>query len=92
MERYKARLEVKGYSQECIDYDEVFALVANLETIRVLISLASQNKWRIYQMDVKSSFLNVYIEEEVYIDQPIGYMLSKGRKRKLCSLRNLYIA
>ena len=63
MERYKARRVVKGYSQEGIDYDEVFALVASLETIRLLISLASQNKWRIYQMDVKSSFLNVYIEE-----------------------------
>ena len=63
VERYKARLVVKGYSQEGIDYVEVFAPVANLETIRLLISLASQNKWIIYQMDVKYSFLNVYIEE-----------------------------
>ena len=63
VERYKATLVVKGYSQEGIDYDEVFAPVANLETIRLLISLASQNKWIIYQMDVKYSFLNVYIEE-----------------------------
>jgi len=54
---------VKGNSQEGIDYDKVFAPVAHLETIRLLISLAAQNRWGIYQIDVKSSFLNVYIEE-----------------------------
>ena len=59
VERYKARLAVEGYSQEGIDYDEVLAPIAHLETIYLLISLAAQNKWRIYQMDVKSSFLNV---------------------------------
>ena len=59
VERYNARLAVEGYSQEGIDYDEVFALIAHSETIYVLLSLAAQNKWRIYQMEVKSSFLNV---------------------------------
>ena len=59
VERYKARLAVEGYSQEGIDYDEVLAPIVHLETIYLLISLAAQNKWRIYQMDVKSSFLNV---------------------------------
>ena len=69
IERYKARLVAKGYSQRAgIDYDEVFAPVAHLETIRLIISLASQNRWKIYQMDVKSAFLNGVLEEEVYIE------------------------
>ena len=76
VERYKARLVVKGYSQrQGIDYDEVFALIAHLETIRLLISLAAQNQWRIFQMDVKSAFLNGYLEGELYVEQPIGYVV-----------------
>jgi hypothetical protein len=75
VERYKAKLVVKGYSQQQgIDYDEVFAPIARLETIRLLIALAAQNKWSIFQMDVKSAFLNGYLEE-VYVEQPIGYVV-----------------
>lgn len=59
VERYKARLVVKGYKQKPgIDYFEVFAPVARLDTVRLIISLAAQNSWKIYQMDVKSAFLN----------------------------------
>ena len=76
VERYKARLVVKGCSQrQGIDYYEVFAPVARLETIRLLISLVAQNQWRIFQMDVKSTFLNGYLEEELYVEQPIGYVV-----------------
>ena len=64
IERYKARLVAKGYKQKAgIDYDEVFAPVARMETIRLLISQAAQYKWQIYQMDVKSSFLNGMLGE-----------------------------
>ncbi|RZB65513.1 Retrovirus-related Pol polyprotein from transposon TNT 1-94 [Glycine soja] len=87
VERYKARLVAKGYSQrQGIDYDEVFALVARLETIRLIISLAAQNKWKIYQMDVKSAFLNGFLEEEVYIEQPLGYEV-KGQEEKVLKLK-----
>ena len=60
VEIYKVRLVVKCYSQESIDYDEVFALDAHLKTIYLLISLAAQNKWGIYQMDVKSFYFIFY--------------------------------
>ena len=73
VERYKARLVVKGYKQrEEINYDEVFALVTRMETIRLLISLAAQHRWTILQMDVKSAFLNGVLEEKVYVEQPLG--------------------
>jgi hypothetical protein len=58
IESYKARLVAKGYSQKHeIDYDEVFALVARLETIHLIIVIDAQNKWRIYQIDVKSTLM-----------------------------------
>ncbi|KAJ4723526.1 Retrovirus-related Pol polyprotein from transposon TNT 1-94 [Melia azedarach] len=91
IKRYKARLVAKGYSQRAgIDYDEVFAPVARLETIRLIISLAAQNKWKIHQMDVKSAFLNGVLEEEVYIQQPIGFEV-KGQEDKVLKLiKTLY--
>ena len=83
IDRYKARLVVKGYKQKIgIDYEEVFPPVARMETIRLLISLAAQNKWSIFQMDVKSAFLNGVLEEEVYIEQPPGY--TKVGKKTRC--------
>jgi hypothetical protein len=86
IERYKARLVAKGYIQKAgIDYDEVFAPVARLETIRLIISLAAQHKWKIHQMDVKSAFLNRLLEEEVYIEQPLGYKV-KGQEDKVLKL------
>ena len=87
IEKHKARLVAKGYSQKAgIDYDEVFAPVARLETIRLIISLAAQNKWKIHQMDVKSAFLNGVLEEEVYIQQPSGYEV-KGHEDKVLKLK-----
>jgi len=87
VERFKARLVAKGYSQRPgIDYGEVFAPVARLETIRMIISLAAQKKWRIYQMNVKSTFLNGILKEEVYVEQPMGYVV-KGQEDKVLKLK-----
>ncbi|XP_052724055.1 uncharacterized mitochondrial protein AtMg00810-like [Vigna angularis] len=70
----KTRLVAKGYNQEeGTDYDETYALVARLEAIRILLVVTSVMKLNLYQMDVKSTFLNGYIKEEVYVEQPPGF-------------------
>jgi len=72
--RNKARLVAKGYNQEeGIDHGETYAPVARLEAVRLLLAYASMNRFKLYQMDVKSAFLNGYIDEEVYVSQPQGF-------------------
>ena len=72
--RNKARLVAKGYNQEeGIDYEETFAPVARLEAIRMLLAYASIMNFKLYQMDVKSAFLNGLIQEEAYVEQPPGF-------------------
>ncbi|CAL2230001.1 unnamed protein product [Prunus armeniaca] len=69
IQKHKARLVVKGYAQKPgIDFNETFAHVARLYTIRTLIALAIQKGWKLYQLDVKSAFLNGVLKEEVYVD------------------------
>ena len=66
---------VKGYrQQEGIDYDETFAPVARLEAVRFFLAYAASKDFKVYQMDVKSAFLNGKIEEEVYVQQPEGFV------------------
>ena len=73
--RNKARLVAKGYSQqEGIDYDETFAPVARLEAIRMFLAYAAHKKFKVFQMDVKSAFLNGELEEEVFVEQPPGFI------------------
>ncbi|GAA0139391.1 transmembrane signal receptor [Lithospermum erythrorhizon] len=70
----KARLVAKGYTQEHgIDFNEVYAPVARLDTIRMIIGVAAQRGWKVFQLDVKSAFLQGELEEEVFVDQPQGY-------------------
>jgi hypothetical protein len=70
----KARLVAKGYSQvEGLNFDETYALVARLESIRILLAYATYYGFKLYQMDVKSAFLNGPIKEEVYVEQPPGF-------------------
>jgi hypothetical protein len=72
--RNKARLVAKGYSQvEGLDFDETYAPVARLEPIRILLTYATYHGFKLYQMDVKSAFLNGPIKEEVYVEQPRGF-------------------
>jgi hypothetical protein len=72
--RNKARLIAQGYSQvEGLDFGETFAPVARLETIRILLAFATSKGFKLYQMDVKSIFLNGVIQEEVYVRKPPGF-------------------
>jgi hypothetical protein len=67
----KARLVAQGYTQiEGVDFDEAFAPVARLESIRILLSIACHLDFKLYQMDVKGAFLNGVLQEEVYVEQP----------------------
>ena len=70
----KARLVAQGYSQiEGIYFEEIFAPVARLESIRILLAIACSLKFKLYQMDVKCDFLNGLLEEKVYVEQPKGF-------------------
>jgi hypothetical protein len=87
IKKHKARLVAKGYKQQYeVDYEDVFALIARMEIVRLMISLAAQKRWKIFQMDVKSAFLNGNLEEVVYVEQPAGFVV-KGEEEKVCRLK-----
>ncbi|KAF0935835.1 hypothetical protein E2562_036358 [Oryza meyeriana var. granulata] len=84
--RHKARLVWKGYVQQPgVDFDEVFAPVAHIESVRLLLALAAQEGWRVHHMDVKSAFLNEELLEEVYVRQPPGFAVA-GQEDKVLRL------
>ena len=75
IERFKERIVAKGNTQKAgIDFEDTFAPVAKLNTIRVLVALATTHKWKIHQLDVKSAFLNGDLKEEVSLVQPKGFV------------------
>ncbi|KAJ4706604.1 Retrovirus-related Pol polyprotein from transposon TNT 1-94 [Melia azedarach] len=85
IDRYKARLVAKGYTQTYgIDYQETFAPVAKMNTVRVILSLAVNLDWPLKQFDVKSAFLHGDLLEEVYMDPPPGFTPKEG---KVCRLK-----
>jgi hypothetical protein len=85
--RNKARLVCKGYAQqEGIDFEETFAPVARLEAIRMFLAFSSFQQIKVHQMDVKSAFLNGDLEEEVYIEQPEGFIFGNDEKL-VCRLK-----
>ena len=71
VEKHKERMVARGFTQQpSIDFNEAFTPVAGMDTIGTVLAIAAQNKWHVHQMDVKSTFLNGYLEEEVYVEQP----------------------
>src|SRR6266542_3722702 len=91
IEKYKAWLVAKGFTQkEGEDFFDTYSPVARLTTIRVLLSLAASHGLLVHQMDVKTAFLNGELDEEIYMDQPDGYVVG-GQEGKVCKLlKSLY--
>jgi hypothetical protein len=87
--KHKARLVARGFmQQEGIDFDEVFAPVACMESVCLLLALAAQEGWQVHHMDVKSAFLNEDLKEEVYVRQPAGFVMA-GQEGKVLRLRKV---
>ncbi|KAI5355970.1 hypothetical protein L3X38_008865 [Prunus dulcis] len=91
VQKNKARLVAKDYTQKPrIDFNETFAPVARLDTVRTLIALAAQKRWKLFQLDVKSAFLNGVLHEEVYVDQPPGFVVKDKEDRVYRLKKALY--
>nr|GEV36276.1 ribonuclease H-like domain, reverse transcriptase, RNA-dependent DNA polymerase [Tanacetum cinerariifolium] len=89
--KHKARLVAKGYIQEHgIDFEEVFAPVARMETIRLLLAISANNKWEVHHLDVKSAFLHGELKEEVYVTQPEGFMKREDNGKIYRLIKALY--
>ncbi len=87
IERFKGRLVAKGYSQKYrIDYDETFSPVVRFSSFRALLAFAVQNNMLIHQMDVVTAFLNGSLDEEIYMQQPSGYVIP-GNEHVVCKLK-----
>ena len=87
VETFNVRLMEKGYTQkEGIDYEETFSLVAMLKSIRILLSIAAHYDYEIWQMDVKTAFLNGNLEEEIYMMQLEGFV-AKNQEHMVCKLK-----
>ena len=91
IDKYKARLVIKGFRQkQDLDYFDTYSQVTRITSIRMLIAIASILNLEIHQMDVKTAFLNGELEEEIYMQQPEGF-LSPGNEIKVCKLvKSLY--
>ncbi|KAG7553438.1 GAG-pre-integrase domain [Arabidopsis thaliana x Arabidopsis arenosa] len=84
--KYKARLVAKGYVQRYgVDFEEVFAPVARIETIRFILALAASNGWEVHHLDVKTAFLHGELKEVVFVGQPEGFEI-KGSETKVYKL------
>ena len=71
VQKHKERMVARGFTQQPgIDFNETFAPVALMDTVRTVLAIVAQNKWFVHQMDAKLAFLNGYLEEEVYLEQP----------------------
>ena len=87
VETFKSRLVAKGYTQkEGIDYEETFSPVAMLKSIRILLSIAAHYDYEIWQMDVKTTFLNGNLDEEIYMMQSEGF-IAKNQEHMVCKLK-----
>ena len=91
VERYKARLVAKGFTQkEGIDYKETFSSVSSKNSFRIVMALVAHFDLEVYQMDVKTAFLNGDIEETIYMTQPENFV-SGNPKSMVCKLKKIHL-
>ncbi|CAM8959925.1 unnamed protein product [Rhodiola kirilowii] len=87
VDRFKARLVARGFSQSYgEDYEETFSSVAKMTSVRVVLSLASSQNWKLWQLDVKNAFLYGDLDKDIYMEQPLGY-ISKSHPGYVCKLK-----
>ena len=87
VQKHKARMVARGFTQQPgIDFNETFAPVTRMDTVRTVLAIVAQNKWHAHQMDVKSAFLNGYLEEDVYVEHTQGYEVP-GQEHKVYTLK-----
>ncbi|GJU35647.1 calcineurin B-like protein 4 [Tanacetum coccineum] len=91
VDKYKARLVIKGFRQrEGLDYFDTYSLVTRITSIRMILAIAALRNLEVHQIDVKKAFLNGDLEEEIYMNQPEGFM-APGLESKVCRLvKSLY--
>ena len=87
--KHKARLVAQGFVQrKGIDFKEVFAPVAGMESIRLLLALAAAKDWRVHHLDIKLTFLNGELAKTVFVRQPLGFAI-KGAEHRVLRLRKV---
>lgn len=88
--KHKARIVAKDYlKQQGVDFEEVFAPVSRIKTVRVLISLAALKGWELHHLDVKSKFLHGELQEDVYVHQPEGFV-NLGKENLVSKLKKVF--
>ena len=91
IDKYKARLVIKGYKQkEGLDYFDTYSPVTRITSIQMVLAIAALRNLEIHQMDVKTTFLNGDLDEEIYMEQPEGFVAPRQEKKVYKLVKSLY--